>query len=200
LISTLFWDVGGVLLTNGWDTTARRRAAEAFGLDWDDFQERHELVSADLETGRLSLDAYLDCAIFHEERPYTREAFRDFMFGQSSVHAEVLSFVESLRAKGRYLMATLNNESLELNLYRIERFGLRKLFDAFFSSCFLGVKKPKPEIYQTALRITQRMPEECVFIDDRALNSEAARRLGMHAVRFRGLAALREDLARLGVE
>jgi putative hydrolase of the HAD superfamily len=199
-ITTLFWDVGGVLLSNGWDTDARRRATDEFGLDWDQFQERHELVSAEFEKGQLTLDEYLQCTVFYCRQGCTPEAFKQFMFAQSQPLNESMQLAGRLAASNGYLMATINNESRDLNLHRIQQFNLGLHFSAFFSSCFLGIKKPERGIYQTALEVSQRRPEECVFIDDRALNVEGARRLGIHAVHFQEPAQLQKDLARLGVE
>ena len=181
-ITTLYWDVGGVLLTNGWDRAARRRAAEQFHLGWEEFEDRHELVVTDFEEGRLTLDEYLQRTVFCRSRAFSKDDFRVSIFTQSQPLPEVLALVEQLANSGKYLMATLNNESLELNLYRIEQFRLRDYFDAFFSSCFLGVKKPERRIYRLASQITQRALEECLFIDDRALNLECAELLGMRTV------------------
>ncbi len=197
--TALFWDVGGVMLSNGWDRAGRRRAAEHFKLDWEEFQDRHELVSTDFETGRLTLEEYLQQTVFYCSRSFTRVDFRAFMFAQSKPLPETLSIVERLAASRKYLMATLNNESLELNRYRIEQFGLRKHFTAFLSSCFLGVKKPEHAIYRLASQITQRTPDECLFIDDRALNLECAQLLGMRTIHYQNPARLRQELQRHGV-
>ena len=199
-ITTLFWDVGGVILTNGWDRTSRRQAAQEFDLDWEDFRERHELVAADFETGRLTLEEYLERTVFYCPRPFTKEAFETFMLAQSRPYPEALAIVEQLARSGRYLLATLNNESLELNLYRIDHFGLRDYFDLFFSSCFLGVKKPEEAIYRLVLQVTQRDPKECVFIDNRALNLECASDCGLHTIHYQNPAQLRDELSRIGVE
>jgi putative hydrolase of the HAD superfamily len=199
-ITAIFSDVGGVLLSNGWDRPARHRLVEHFKLDWDEFEDRHELVVTSFETGRLSMDQYLERTLFYRSRDFTPEQVREFMFAQSQPIAESLALVERLAASGRYLLATLNNESRELNLHRIERFALKKYFSVFFSSCFLGVKKPDEEIYLKALQITQRAAAECVFIDDRALNLDAPRRLGMNTVLFRSASELQEELRRRGVE
>lgn len=199
-ITTLFWDVGGVLLTNGWDRAARRRAVERFQLDEEDFQDRHELVSTSFETGQLSLEDYLERTVFYRERTFTRDEFKDFMFAQSQPHPEVLALAGRLARSGRYRLATLNNESLELNRYRIEQFRLRETFSDFFSSCFLGVRKPDRAIYQLALQITQRQPAHCLFIDDRALNLECARRLGFHTIHHQTVAQLQKELKQEGVE
>lgn len=197
-LTTLFWDVGGVLLTNGWDAAARRRAAERYSLDWDDLQQRHHAIIAEFEEGRVSLDEYLDAAVFWRPRPFMRNDFRDFMFSQSHAKPEGLKIVETIA--GMYFLSTLNNESYELNVHRIERYGLRKYFTVFFSSSFLGVRKPDPRIYRAALQITQRKPEECLYIDDREPNLEPARRLGLATIHFQSADQCRRELSQHGVQ
>ncbi len=199
-ITTLFWDVGGVLLTNGWDREARRRAAEQFHLDWEEFEDRHDLVVADFEKGLLTLDEYLRRTVFYRSRAFSQDDFKTSIFTQSQPLPEVLALVERLASSGKYLMAALNNESLELNLYRIEQFRLRDYFVAFFSSCFLGVKKPERGIYRLASQITRRALEECLFIDDRALNLECAQLLGMRTVHYQNPAQLRRELQEHGID
>ncbi len=199
-VSTLFWDVGGVILTNGWDRAARQQAAVQFELEWDDFQDRHELAFPAFETGEINLDEYLDQTIFCRSRAFTREQFKAFMFAQSRAYPEARAVLDRLAGSGKYVLATINNEGLELNLHRIEQFGLRRAFTAFFSSCFLGVRKPDEAIYRLALQVTQRAPDECVFIDDRALNLECARRLGMRTIHYQNAAQLQEELRRNSVE
>lgn len=197
-ITAVFSDVGGVLLTNGWDRGSRRKACEEFDLDWEEFEDRHELVAAAFDQGELTLDQYLDRTVFHRSRNRSRQDFRAFMYAQSEPFPESLAILSRLAQSERYFLATINNESLDLNLYRINRFGLRKYFSAFFSSCFLHAKKPAEAIYRRALEITQRPPEECVFVDDRALNLECARLLGMHTVHFQSARQLESELASLG--
>lgn len=199
-ITALFSDVGGVVLTNGWDRNSRRKAAEKFRLEWEEFEDRHELVAAALDKGRLSVEQYLDRTVFYRNRDFSKQDFREFMLAQSQPYAETMALLGRLAASKKYLLATLNNESLELNQYRIDRFGLRSYFTVFFSSCFLGVKKPDEAIYRLALQMTQRSPEECVFVDDRDLNLDGARSLGIHAILFRGAAELERELVALGVE
>lgn len=198
-ITALFWDVGGVILTNGWDRAGRRRATERFQLDWEEFQDRHELVSADFEAGRLTLEEYLRRTVFYRSRPFTEEEFRSFMFAQSKPSLDTLALVKNLARSDKYLMATLNNESLELNLHRIEQFRLRDYFDVFLSSCFLGVRKPECAIYRLASQITQRAAEECLFIDDRALNLECAQLMGIRTIHYQNSMQLSQELERHGV-
>jgi len=198
-VTALFWDVGGVILSNGWDEHARAEAAKRYALDPADYEQRHKLAEVELETGAITLETYLDRTIFYRERPFTREDFREFMFAQSSEKKDTRALLDELTASRRYFMATLNNESLELNSYRIRKFDLQRNFTAFFTSCYLGLRKPDPRIYQATLGITQRAPEECVFIDDRPKNLEPARALGMHAILFESAAQLRASLDDSGV-
>lgn len=198
-IHAIFWDVGGVLLSNAWDHTQRMAAVERFHLDENEFHARHEMVVSSFERGKITLDEYLDHTVFYRDRPFTRDEFRDFMFSLSEPIPEVLVFARTLAASGKYFMGTINNESRELNLYRIEKFGLREIFRLFVSSCFVGLRKPESGIYRLAIEITQINPEECCFIDDRALNLECAAKLGMRTIQMQGLEQLRSDLGKLGV-
>jgi len=198
-VTTLFWDNGGVILTNGWDRGSRQKAVEKFGLDWADFEDRHELMLHAFECGEATLDEYIQRTVFYRGRAFTQQQFKQFMFEQSQALPEALAFAKKLAATKRQLNAALNNESLEINDYRIKTFGLRDCFEAFFSSCYLGVRKPDRGIFTLALKITQRDPAECVMIDDRGLNLECAREMGMKTILVKDLAQLRADLAELGV-
>lgn len=199
-VTALFWDVGGVILSNGWDRAARAAAAKKFGLDSEEFQDRHELASPAFETGQITLDTYLQRTVFYRKRDFSREEFVDFIFAQSSEKPESRAVLDELSSSGKYLLATINNEPRELNEFRIHKFNLRREFKGFFSSCYLGVRKPDEGIYKLALEVTQRRPEECVFIDDRELNLECARALKMGTVHFQNPAQLRRDLAANGVQ
>jgi len=199
-ITTLFWDIGGVIMTNGWDTAARRRAAEAFHLDWDDFQDRHELSFPAFDSGNISLNEYLNRTLFYRPRPFTREEFAAFMFAQSKEYPESRAVLNHVARLGKYFIASINNEPLELNEYRIAAFHLRRDFQVFFSSCYLHTRKPEEMIYRIALEVTQRPPEECVFIDDRLLNLENARKLGIKTIHYQGPQQLCAELRNYGVE
>ena len=196
-IHAIFWDVGGVLLTNAWDHTERAAALEHFRLDEKEFHGRHEMVVSSFERGKISLDDYLDRTVFYRSRSFTREEFRDYMLSLSRPMTDVLTFARDLAASGKYFMGTINNESRELNLHRIKKFDLRDIFRVFVSSCFVGLRKPESGIYRLALEITQINPEECCFIDDRALNLECAAKLGMRTIQMQTLEQLRGDLGKL---
>ncbi|MFZ0540030.1 MAG: HAD family phosphatase [Candidatus Sulfotelmatobacter sp.] len=199
-IHAIFWDVGGVLLTNAWDHTERTAALEHFHLDEAEFHSRHEMLVSSFERGKITLDEYLDRTVFYRDRPFTRSEFRDYMFSLSKPMPEVLAFARTLADSGKYFMGTINNESRELNLYRIEKYSLREIFRLFVSSCFVGLRKPESGIYRLAIEITQFNPEECCFIDDRALNLECAAKLGMHTIQMQTPEQLRADLVKLGVK
>jgi putative hydrolase of the HAD superfamily len=199
-ISAVFSDVGGVLLTNGLDHGERSRLVEQFGLDGGDFEGRHQMVAAALDSGQLDLDRYLDRTIFYRPRTFDKQDVRDFIYAQSEALPGSLALIARLAQAQKAFLATLNNESRELNLYRIEKFGLRNYFSVFFSSCYLGVSKPHEQIYRMALDLSQRQARECVFIDDRPMNLECAKRLGLHTIQFLNAEQLEIDLRRLGLE
>jgi putative hydrolase of the HAD superfamily len=199
VIRAIFWDVGGVLLTNAWDRTERAAALEHFHLDQQEFHGRHEMVVSSFERGKITLDEYLDRTVFYRTRPFTREVFRDYMFSLSKPFPEALAFARALADSGKYFMGTINNESRELNYDRIEKFGLRQIFRLFISSCFVGFRKPERDIYRIALETTQIPAEQCCFIDDRALNLECAAQLGMKTIEMQGVEQLRGDLEKLNV-
>lgn len=198
-VTSIFWDLGGVVLTNGWDRNSRRAAVEKFHLDAEDFEDRHELLLDGFESGIISLDEYLHRTVFYRERSFTQRDFEDFFFAQSRELPDSIEVLRELTRNSGCFMAALNNESLELNDFRIRRFHLRDYYSAFFSSCYLGCRKPSPKIYRLALEITQCRPEECIFVDDRPLNLECARELGMRAIHFVDAKRLRADLQSEGV-
>jgi putative hydrolase of the HAD superfamily len=196
-IRTLFWDVGGVLLTNAWDHEERARAVEKFQLQKADFEARHKEAVGAFEEGKTTLDQYLDRTIFYQAQKFNKEEFKSYMFSLSRPKPEVLEFARGLAAK--YLMATINNESREMNVYRIKQFGLAQIFDLFVSSCYVGMRKPDEKIYRVALDLIQKTPDECCFIDDRPANIEGAAKVGMRTVLARDPSRLKKDLQGLGV-
>ncbi len=198
-ITTLFFDVGGVLLTNGWDHVSREKAAQHFEYDYEASDERHQKVANAFECGRVNLHDYLNEVVFFQRRSFSEADFIHFMEQQSQPHASSLKVIRQLAEENKYLLATINNESLHLNLYRIRTFELSRYFRAFFSSCFLGVTKPECEIFQKALYITQRKGQECLFVDDREENVEAARQCGLQAVHVAQPGDLEKILQEQGV-
>lgn len=181
-ITHLFFDIGGVCLTNGWDHISREKAADFFGYVYRESDERHQKVVEKFETGEISRESYLNEVVFYKKRNFTEKEFIKFMESQSQVHPGSIEVLKKLCSQGNYHVSTLNNESLELNLFRIEKFGLNKYFSNFFSSSFLAVKKPETPIFQKVLWITQTSGKQCLMIDDREENLEGAARCGFQTL------------------
>jgi putative hydrolase of the HAD superfamily len=198
-ITHLFLDIGGVLLTNGWDRHMRRDAAQKFGLDLDDLDDRHKMSFDTYEEGKLNLDTYLTQVVFHRERPFTREDFKEFMFAQSRPKMEMINLVSRLKKKYQLKTAAISNEGRELTVYRIKSFNMSAFIDFFVSSCFVHFRKPDEDMYRMALDISQAEPARCVYIDDRALFVEVAQGLGLHGIQHTDFEATRNILKDLGL-
>jgi putative hydrolase of the HAD superfamily len=199
-ISTILWDVGGVLLTNGWDHSERAAVLQHFGLDREPFEERHELANDAWEKGLMTAEQYLLQTVFYQPRPFTPAAFLQQMKDQSQLLPHgAMRILQDLAESEEVELALLNNEARELNDYRIERFELGRYLDVFLSSCYLGLRKPDPKIFDLALDVLQRDAEEVAFIDDRPGNCEAAEALGIHAICYHDEAQCVQALERLGL-
>jgi putative hydrolase of the HAD superfamily len=198
-ITHLFLDIGGVLLTNGWDRHMRRQAAQRFGLDFEEMNDRHKMSFDTYEEGKLNLDTYLSQVVFYRERPFSRKEFKDFMFAQSQAHPEMIDLVRRLKEKYNLWSAAISNEGRELTVYRIKKFKLQTIIDFFVSSCFVHFRKPDQDLYRMALDISQAKPAQSVYIDDRALFVEIARDLGINGIHHTGFESTRAALAGLGL-
>ena len=198
-ITTLFVDVGGVLLTNGWDRAMRQRAAEEFGLDYDEMNERHHLTFDTYEVGKLSLDEYLDRVVFCQARPFAREDFKAFMFEQSQPYPDMIGLVRDLKARHGLKVAVVSNEGRELTTHRIRRFELGSFIDFFIASCFVHYRKPDADIYRIALDLAQAQPGQVAYIEDRPLFVEVAATLGIRGIHHTGYDTTRGALQALGL-
>jgi putative hydrolase of the HAD superfamily len=196
----ILFDVGGVLLTNGWDRAERAAAVAHFRLDAQALEARHAMVMEAWERGEIDLNQYLDAAVFYEPRAFSREEFFAFVLAQSQpLPNGALSILAQLAASNPCMIGALNNEARETNEYRFSQFGLRRYFRVAFSSCYLGLRKPDPAIYRRALDILGCAPERVLFIDDREENVAGAVAAGMQAIQFTGESALRNELNGVGV-
>lgn len=196
----ILFDIGGVLLTNGWDHAERTLAVETFPIDKEDFERRHAEVFTQWERGEITMQAYLDFTVFYEPRSFSKDEFAAFIFGQSGILVNgALPLVKELTAGGKFLLGALNNEARETNEYRFETFGLRSYFKVALSSCYLGLRKPDKIIYRRAIDILGVQPERILFIDDREENVLPARAAGMKAIRFEGADKLLQEFTSLGV-
>jgi putative hydrolase of the HAD superfamily len=198
-ITTLFLDIGGVLLTNGWDHVARKRAAEMFHLDQEEMNDRHHLTFDTYEEGKLELDEYLSRVVFYEPRSFTRDDFRAFMFAQSKPYPEMIELVRDLKARHGCKIAVVSNEGRELTEYRVRKFELGTFVDFFISSCFVHYRKPDADIYRIALDTAQVQPSQVAYIEDRAMFVEVARGLGLVGIHHQEAEKTREALAALGL-
>ena len=196
----ILFDVGGVLLTNGWDTNERALAAKTFNLDPKELEARHHAVFGQWESGLISRDAYLDAAVFYQPRSFSRDHFFSFILQQSQwLPNGAIGILKQLAASNQYMVGALNNEARETNEYRFKTFGLREYFKVAFSSCYVGLRKPGLPIYERAIDILGKPPERILFIDDRAENVAGAVKKGMKAIEFKNEDQLRSELAGLGL-
>ena len=198
-VTALFLDIGGVLLTNGWDRHSRRQAAEKFELDYDEFNERHHLTFDTYEEGKLTLNQYLARVVFYTDRNFSRDEFKIFMYSQSQPFQETIDFFLALKKLYNLRFAAVSNEGRELTVYRIQQFRLHELFSVFVSSCFVHMRKPDGDIYRLALDLTGTPPDKAVYIDDRGMFVEEAEKLGVRSICHQDLGATRKDLESFGL-
>jgi FMN phosphatase YigB (HAD superfamily) len=200
-ITCLFLDVGGVLLTNGWDHNARRRAATNFNLEseWDETEYRHRLNFATYEEGKLTAEEYLTRTTFFKDRGFTRDQFWEFMTAQSQPYAAMLDLMTRLKAKYGLRVVVVSNEGRELNAYRVRTFKLDAIADCFVSSCFVQMRKPDRDIFRLALDVAQTPPERIVYVENTSLFVEVAAELGIRGILHKDADSTRRELAALGL-
>ena len=198
-ITTLFLDIGGVLLNNGWDHQARRRVAKHFKLEWAEMEERHRLIFETHEEGKLTFKEYLGRVVFYQKRPFTRAQFRRLMCAQSKPYPEMIELVARLKIRYRLKIAVVNNEARELNAYRIRRFKLDGFVDSFISSCFVHVRKPDADIFRLALDISQAPARQVVYIENTPMFVQVAEGLGIRSILHTDYKSTCAKLASLGL-
>jgi putative hydrolase of the HAD superfamily len=198
-ISVLFLDIGGLILTNGWDRAMRRQAAETFRFEFDEMNERHNLTFDTYERGLLSLDEYLQRVVFHHERSFTPEQFKTFMFEQSQLLNGNMELFRKIADEYGLRVAAVSNEGRELALHRIRKFHLADFMDFFIISSFVRFRKPDEDIFRLALDIAQVRPEQAIYIDDRLLFVEVAQGMGIHSIHHEDLEKTCRSLEDLGL-
>jgi putative hydrolase of the HAD superfamily len=199
-ITCVFVDIGGVLLTNGWDHLSRKRAALKFKLDRAEMEDRHRLTFDTFEEGKLTLEKYLDWAVFHQKRAFTRDQFRQFMFAQSKPFPQMIELITQLKARHRLKIAVLSNEGRELNSHRIQKFKLDRFVDFFISSCFVHLRKPDADIFRMALDIAQTPAERIVYIENTPLFARMGEGFGIRSVLHTDYESTCAKLASFGLE
>jgi putative hydrolase of the HAD superfamily len=198
-ITTLFLDIGGVLLTNGWDRHARKRAVDKFNLDYDEVDERHHLTFDTYEEGKLTLDEYLNRVVFFEKRDFSMDDFKKFMYDQSKPIPEMINLIRTVSRQHGLRNVAVSNEGRELTEYRIREFKLDEFIEAFVSSCFVHFRKPDEDMFRMALDISQAVPEESIYIDDRPMFVEVARGLGLNGIYHTSPDSTRDTLSEMGL-
>jgi len=197
--TTLFLDIGGVLLTNGWDRSARKRAATAFSLDLPELEERHHLTFDTYEVGKLTLDQYLNRIVFYEDRHFTKDDFMEFVYSQTEAFPEMIEMIKTLKKTYQLKVAVVNNEGRELNEYRIKKFGLNSFVDFFISSCFVHFRKPDADIFRVALDIALVQPGEVLYIEDRPMFITTAEEQGITGICHKDFESTRAKLKSFGL-
>jgi putative hydrolase of the HAD superfamily len=198
-ITCVFLDIGGVLLTDGWDHLARKRAAKHFELEWTEMEDRHHLTFETFEEGKITLEEYLSRVVFHPKRAFRRSQFQRYMFAQSKPFPEMIELVAQLKLNLGLKIAIVSNEARELNAYRIKRFSLDRLVDCFISSCFVHIRKPDADIFRLALDIAQVGPAHAVFIDNTPMFVQIAESLGIQGILHTDCESTRTKLSGLGL-
>jgi putative hydrolase of the HAD superfamily len=199
-ITCVFLDIGGVLLTDGWDHHARKRAATFFGLELAEMEDRHRLTFETYEDGKLTLGEYLGLVVFYDRRPFTRTQFRRFMFAQSKPYPEMIELVRRLKAKYGLKIVAVSNEGRDLNAYRIRKFQLNGFMDAFVSSCFVHVHKPDADIYRLALEIAQVPTRQVVYVENTPMFVQLAEGLKIRSILHTDYRSTCAKLASLGLQ
>jgi putative hydrolase of the HAD superfamily len=199
-VTCLFPDIGGVLLTNGWDHHARNRAATNFRLDLAEMEDRHHLTFDTYEEGKLTLEEYLGRVVFYRERAFTRGDFRRFMFAQSKSYPEMIELIARLKVRHGLKIAVVSNESRELNAHRIRKFKLGAFVDFFISSCFVHVRKPDADIFRLALDIAQVPARQVVYIENTPMFVQIAEGLGIRSILHTDYSATCAKLASFGLQ
>jgi len=198
-VKALFLDIGGVLLTNGWDQNSRALAAVEFGLPYAEMSRRHDLTFGTYEEGRITLEEYLDRAVFYKERPFTRDDFKDFMFSQSQALPDMMELAHRIKLRHKIKTVAVSNEGRELNAYRSQKFGLTDLIDFFCSSCYVRRRKPDPDIFRLALDLAQVRAHEVVYIENTEMFVDVARGLGIRTIHHKDFETTVLSLAEIGL-
>ncbi|MBU0695085.1 MAG: HAD-IA family hydrolase [Bacteroidetes bacterium] len=199
-ITTLFLDIGGVLLTKGWGHKSRKLASEKFHLNRDEMEARHAMAFETFELGKLTMEEYLNMTVFYEPRDFSKNEFRQFTFSQSQPFTEMIELFKRLKKRYKLKMVAVSNEARELNTYRIKEYRLTELIDFFVSSTYVHLRKPDVNIYKLALDMAQAQPQETLCIDDVGVFVKVAAGLGIHGIFHSNDETTCKELNALGFE
>jgi len=200
VVTTLFIDIGGVLLSDGWGHTFRKRAVKAFNLNSEEMENRHNMMLETFEIDKLTLEEYLNLVVFFQPRSFTQAQFQEFMFAQSTPDSKMIALIRQLKKTYGLKVVVVSNESRELNAYRIQKFALNEFVDAYISSCYVGLRKPDAAIFKLALDVAQVSAEQVVYIENTPLFVRIAEEMGIRGICHTDYASTREKLASFGLE
>ena len=199
-VTTLFLDIGGVMLSNGWGHESRKSAADVFNLDFDEMDERHHVIQITYEEGKITLNEYLKRVVFYQKRSFTIDQFREFMFSQSTPNIDMIEYIRQLKDKYNLKIAVVNNEGRELNEHRIMKFKLNQFVDFFISSCFVHFRKPDADIFRIALDIAQVPVQHVVYIEDMQMFVDVASDLGIRSIHHKNYLSTAAELSLMGLK
>lgn len=198
-ISTLFVDIGGVLLTDGWGEASRKAAAREFHLDFAETEARHAIMFETYELGKIDLDEYLRRMVFYEERPFSPRQFREFMYAQSQPYPNMISLIDGIKKKYGLKVVVVSNEARALNDYRIDKYQLGALVDVFVSSCLVHLRKPDADIFRLAIDLAHVRVDQVLYIENTPMFVQIAEQLGIKSILHADFSATREMLSSSGL-
>ncbi len=181
-ITTLFLDIGGVLLSDGWGHEFRQLAAEKFQLDYAELEKRHKLLFVVYEEGRVTFDEYLKKVVFYQKRDFSTDEFKEFMFSLTIPYTDMLALIKGLKEKYSLKIIVVSNEAKELNEFRIQKFQLTQFVDFFISSCYVQLRKPDAAILKLAINGAQVPLDEIVYIENVQMFADVATDLGIKSI------------------
>lgn len=199
-IETLFVDIGGVLLTDGWSHEFRKRAIREFNLDPEEMEVRHSMTFETFEIGKLTIEEYLNLVVFYQPRSFTQAQFQEFMFARSKSDSKMIELIRKLKKKYGLKIIVVSNEARELNAHRIQKFRLNEFVDAFISSCYVGFRKPDADIFRLSLDVAQVTAEQVLYIENTQMFVQIAEGLGIRGIWHTDYQSTREKLASFGLE
>ena len=198
-VRALFLDVGGVLLTNGWDSKVRQALADRFKLDLKDFEARHHLTFDTYEEGKISFDVFLNRTVFYTKRDFTPAEFKKYVSDLTQPLPGMIDLFTRIKARHGLKVAVVSNEGRELTFDRVNKFNLKSFVDFFIVSSFVHLRKPDTDIYRLALDVAMLEPAQVAYIDDRAMLVEVASSLGIIGIQHEDYDSTKARLAELGL-
>ena len=195
----LYSDIGGVLGTNGWDSSIRRNVCSKFAIPHEEIDARHQLMFDSFERGFMKFEDYLRWVFFASPRAFSLEELSDAVFSASVPWPENIALFHRVKCANGLKFGLISNEGQGITEYRMNVFGLREVADFMLVSHFVHMRKPDPNIWHLALDLAQMTPEQCVYVDDRQMFVDVAANLGFSAFQHVDLDSTRRKFEALGL-